>query len=317
MLKAYQNRAGYVTAVLQSKLLPYTMITDVNPFVYSRPVAAEDVIDRDSETEDLLRAAAGGHFVRLYAPRKFGKTSLLRRVLHEADRREGMVPILVDLYGVLSIGDVAIRIERAYAQQLKGPIRAKIDSVLKTTGLGLSLGGYGIGVKLQTDPRIEPLPALHALLDLPLRLGTMGGWRALIVLDEFQDVTKVNEMDAILRSHIQHQGDLASYVFSGSEPGLMRQLFENRDRPLYGQAVPMRLARLADPDIAAYIVDRFRSTERDAGDALNPLLQTAKGHPQRAMLLAYNLWAETPAHEDASVDRWLRALERTLGDLRP
>src|SRR5829696_6295321 len=127
------------------------METDLNPFVYSRPIAPDEVIDRDAETAKLLALAAGGHFVRLYAPRKYGKTSLLRRVLRDAERDEGMVPLLVDLYGVLSLADVAI------------------------------------GVKLQLERRVDPLPALHALLDLPLRLAADGDRRALVVFDEFQD----------------------------------------------------------------------------------------------------------------------------------
>ena len=65
------------------------MITDVNPFVYSHPIAPDDVIDRDEETQRLLAAAVGGHYVRLYAPRKYGKTSLLRRVLRDAERARG------------------------------------------------------------------------------------------------------------------------------------------------------------------------------------------------------------------------------------
>src|SRR5436190_497213 len=177
------------------------MPADSNPFIYSHPVAPEDLIDRDDEVERLLAAAVGGHFARL-----------------------------------------------------------------------------------QLDPRSDPLPALHALLDLPLRLEESGGFRALIVLDEFQDVTKVKEMDAVLRSHIQFQGEVASFVFAGSEPGMMRELFERQERPLYGQAVPMRLERLADADIAAYVGARFRESGRSAGEAVNPLLASAKGHPQRAML---------------------------------
>ena len=78
------------------------MISDVNPFVYSRPVPPEDVIDRDGETQQLLRSVVGGHYVRLYAPRKYGKTSLLRRALQEGEEREGLIPILVDLYRVVS-----------------------------------------------------------------------------------------------------------------------------------------------------------------------------------------------------------------------
>ena len=293
------------------------MITDANPFVYSRPIAPEDLIDRDNEAAELLRAAVGGHYVRLYAPRKYGKTSLLRRVMEEAERSEGMVAILVDLFGVLSLADIAVRLERAYAAQLRGGIRARIEEFLQRTGLGLSLTALGIGVKLQLEPRADPLPALHALLDLPLRLEREGGFRALIAFDEFQDVGKVHSADAILRSHIQHQGEVASYVFAGSEQGLMQELFGTKERPLYGQAVPMRLGRLADADIADYIVDRFKQTNRAAGECVAPLVATAAGHPQRAMLLAYRLWDEIPAGSTGTLPNWESALDRTLRELEP
>src|SRR3954467_3474264 len=285
------------------------MITDVNPFIYSHPIAPEDIIDRDEETKRLLTAAVGGHYVRLYAPRKYGKTSLRRRVLRDGEQQERMIPILVDLYGVLSVADVAIRFERAYSRQLKGKVRARVEEFLQSTGLGLSLGALGVSARLQLDPRTDPLPALHALLDLPLRLEEGGGFRALIVLDEFQDIAKVKEMDALLRSHIQFQGEVASFVFAGSEPALMRELFERKERPLYGQAVPMRLDRLADADIAEYIVRRFREAGRSAGDALNPLIELAAGHPQRAMLLAHRLWNEIADGGTATLRDWASAHE--------
>ena len=291
------------------------MITDVNPFVYSRPVAPEDVIDRDGEIRALLSAAVGGHYVRLFAPRKYGKTSLLVRALRDGEADEGLIPVLVDLYGVVSVGDVTIRFERAYSKHLKGAIRTRIEEFLQHTGLGLSLGGFGIGVKLQTDPRTDPLPALHALLDLPLRLDERGGYRALIALDEFQDIAKIPSLDGLLRSHIQFQGEVASYVFAGSEPGLMKQLFEDRERPLYGSAVPLRLGRLADADIAEYVVERFRQTGRGVGEALNPLLAAAQGHPQRAMLLAHLLWKHVPHGREATLALWSAAHEEALSQL--
>ena len=294
-----------------------TVITDVNPFIYSHPLAPDDIIDRDDETTRLLTAAVGGHYVRLYAPRKYGKTSLLRRVLRDGERQEGLIPILVDLYGVLSIADVAIRFERAYARQLKGKTRSRIEEFLQSTGLGLSLGALGISARLHLDPRTDPLPALHTLLDLPLRLEEGGGFRALIVLDEFQDITKVKEMDALLRSHIQFQGEVASFIFAGSEPGLMRGLFEDKERPLYGQAVPMRLDRLADDDIARYIVARFRETGRSVGDALNPLIATADGHPQRAMLLSHRLWETVEPKGTATLANWATAHAAALAELQP
>lgn len=293
------------------------MITDVNPFVYSRPIAPEDIIDREEETHELLRKAVGGHYVRLYAPRKFGKTSLLKRALQDGEQQEGLIPVLVDLYRVVSIADVTIRFERAYAKHLKGALRAKVEEFLQRTGLGLSLGAFGISAKIQIDPKAEPLAALHALLDLPLRLEEGGGFRAYIALDEFQDVEKIPDLDGLIRSHIQHQGEVASYVFAGSEPGLMRQLFESKDRPLYGSAVPMRLGRLQDADIAAYVADRFAGADRSVGEALNPLLEAAKGHPQRAIMLAHHLWERVAKGGTATLGDWERAHESALAELQP
>ncbi len=293
------------------------MIEDVNPFVYSRPVAPEDVVGRDDEVRRLLQNAVGGHYTRLYAPRKYGKTSLLKRALRDGEQNEGLIPILVDLYRVSSIADVTVRLERAYARQLKGELRSRIESFLQRTGVGLSLGALGISARLQLEPTADPLPALHALLDLPLRLESSGGYRALIVFDEFQDIGRIDGLDGLVRSHIQHHGEVASYVFAGSEPALMRLLFETKERPLYGSAVPMRLGRLADADLAGYVSERFEQSGRSAGEGLGPLVQVAAGHPQRAMLLAYRLWEEVAAGADGTLDDWDAAHAAALHELEP
>lgn len=290
------------------------MIAEVNPFVYSRPLGPDDVVDREPEALELLSKAVGGHYVRLYAPRKYGKTSLLRRTLRDGRVQEGLIGIHVDLYRVLSLGDVVVRFERAYSAQLRGALRAKIETFLKKTGIGLSLGAYGISAKLQLDPTFDPIPSLHALLALPLELEA-SGHRAYIALDEFQDINNIPGLDGLLRSHIQYQGDVASYVFAGSEANMMEQLFGDKTRPLYGSAVPMRLGRLADADIAAYVVDRFQRTGRDVGAALSPLLASAQGHPKQAMLLAHRLWEEVAPQAAARQEDWSRAHAAALAEL--
>lgn len=132
-------------------------------------MSPEGIVDRDDETRELLEKAVGGHYVRLYAPRKYGKTSLLKRALLDGDRQEGLIRVLVDLYRVVSIADVTIRFERAYARHLKGAVRSRAEELLQRTGLGLSLGAFGISAKIQAT-RGPSHSRLHALLDLPLRL---------------------------------------------------------------------------------------------------------------------------------------------------
>src|SRR5580692_3350260 len=114
---------------------------DLNPFRFSGPLASEDMIDRDPEAEELLALAEGRHSFRLVGPRRYGKTTLLRRVLESAER-EQMATVLVDLQDVLSIAEIVVRIERGY-ERLKGPIRRRVENVLRSWNIGLSLGGGG------------------------------------------------------------------------------------------------------------------------------------------------------------------------------
>src|ERR1700761_8032198 len=100
---------------------------DLNPFRFSGPLGSEDMIDRDPESEDLLALAEGGHSFRLVGPRRYGKTTLLRRVL-EAAERQGMAGVLVDMQDVLSIAEIVVRIERGY-QRLKGPVRRHVENL--------------------------------------------------------------------------------------------------------------------------------------------------------------------------------------------
>src|SRR5207244_6505121 len=64
-------------------------------------------------------------------------------------------------------------------------------------------------------------------------------------------------------------------------------------------------------EIAAYIAERFARTRRGGDRVLDALLATARGHPQRAMLLAHRLWDEVDRGKAAYEDDWQAAIVRT------
>jgi hypothetical protein len=176
----------------------------------------------------------------------------------------------------------------------------------------VALGAGGLAARLEGNPKVDPLPALHRLLDLPRDVFSRSGDRFIVTFDEFHEVLKLDGVDGILRSHIQHHGEFAGYVFAGSEPGMMDTLFARRERPLFGQAHPVELGPLSDADLGAFIAERFRASGRDAGEALDALLELADGHPQRAMMLAHYLWRETLHGATASVSTWSEALDAAV-----
>src|SRR4029077_11123787 len=141
------------------------MPVDVNPFRFSGPLAPEEMIDRDAEADDLLALALGGHSFRLVGPRRYGKTTLLRRVLDAADH-EGTATVLVDLQDVLSIAEIVVRIERGY-ERLRGPVRRGVENLFRTWNIGLSLGGGGFTATLQRNPNVDAESVLLRLLEMP------------------------------------------------------------------------------------------------------------------------------------------------------
>jgi uncharacterized protein len=288
---------------------------DLNPFRFSGPLPPEEMIDRDPEADDLLALAYGRHSFRLVGPRRYGKTTLLRRVLEAADR-EGMTTVLVDLQDVLSIAEIVVRIERGY-DRLKGPVRRQVDNFFRSWNIGLGLGGGGFTAALQRNPSIDSESVLLRLLELPAAVFARDGTVSLIAFDEIQDVLAVPGADGKIRSVIQHQADAATYAFAGSAPGVMQQLFADPKRPLLDQAVPRQLAPLALDEVGTYIADRFRRTGRDAGHALGAMLEFTRGHPQRSMMLAHYLWERTPRGAAADEGAWVSALDQAAADSAP
>jgi uncharacterized protein len=285
----------------------------LNPFRFSGPLPPEEMIDRDPEADELLALAEGGHSFRLVGPRRYGKTTLLLRVLDAADQR-GMATVLVDLQDVLSIPEIVVRIERAYNRRLKGALRRQVDALLKSWNVGLSLGAGGFTATMQRNPNTDAESVLLRLLELPAELFDRQGTTTLVVFDEIQDVLAVPGADGKLRSVIQHQTDAATYAFAGSAPGVMEQLFADPKRPLLDQAVPKDLAPLPLDDVSEYVSKRFKATGRDVGKAIDPLVEFTRGHPQRGMMLAHYLWSQTPQGGSATEETWFTALESALKD---
>lgn len=286
-----------------------------NPFIVDRPVPPRELIDREEEVRLLVELAEGGHNARLSAPRRYGKTTLLRRVATDAEGL-GMQTVFVDFFGVLSAGDVAGRIEEAYRRDLQGAVGRWFAGMVRTLRPRIGPGAGGTGVELGPEPELQTERLLTRLLDLPVGLYERTGRRALVVFDEFQSLLAAGEgIDGLLRSRIQYHLEQASYVFAGSHPGLMDELFSTRDRPLYGQARAVRLAPLEDLPLAEYIGERFEGTARRVGSALEPLLELVRGHPQRAMLVAHHLWERTARGATADEGTWAAAIDAVFEGL--
>jgi uncharacterized protein len=268
-------------------------------FPFGGPVPPELLIDRGVELGLLGRRAGDRVNVRLVAPRRFGKTSVL--LAHAGQLEQvGWRAVHVDLAGVADLTDVSRRVASAYAKLDVSWVRSHLSGLLARLGVSLTTGGPVVTLAarpVRGDTEVAET-VLERLLDLPVRLFERDRTSTLVVFDEFQDLLVARrDLDGLLRAHIQYHQDAAAYVFAGSEPSMMRELFEARERPFFGQADPLMLGPLPMAEALAELSDRFEAERLEGGEALGELVAFAAGHPQRTMLLAYLLADRVAAGE--------------------
>jgi hypothetical protein len=226
--------------------------------------------------------------------------------------------VRVDLSRVATIIDVAGRFARAYATLPAGRERV-VDRLLARVGITIGPGGVSLQVAgSQAPPRAEHArDVLAELLDVPRLLHEADQGLTVVCLDEFQDLlTADDKLDGLVRSVIQHHREGVAYVYAGSAPSLMRALFADRERPLFGQARPLALPPLPAEETVADVLQ----LAEDHGQALDAaavqrLVALAAGHPQRTILLAAHLFDLTEEGDDAP-DLAAAALERALDETR-
>lgn len=293
------------------------MEVQANPFLYGRPLTSEDqLVDREREMADLQSGVLSGQPVMLYAPRRYGKTSL-SRVLSSQMLREHSIPsVYVDLWGVTSISDMADILGRAYASaSVSERLRRWLSEFLRSLGFTLTLGG--VSLSRQSPRRVEEDRAvLRGLLEMPARLASRSpSGKLLLVLDEFGEVFNVpGEPDALMRSAFQSSPDV-SFLFMGSKRSLMDALFTDRHRPFYNFGRRMEIGRLPFEDLGAFVESRFRSAGKAiSSEAVNLLLDLTDGHPYRAQQIAFHTYEMTRFGQTATEETVFGARDASLDE---
>src|SRR3954447_5469362 len=130
-----------------------------NPFTFGALALDEAFTDRERELKDLLADIENGQDVVLYAPRRFGKSSLVVRATQKAIRRD----ILVGYCDVMRTTT-----KERFAAALARTIYADIES----PGEQAVEGGAGLFRGLPIRPSMEVGPG-----DLTLRFSFQAGRR--------------------------------------------------------------------------------------------------------------------------------------------
>ena len=291
-----------------------------NPFRYGDLALDDAFADREQELRELRSDMRNGQNVVVFAPRRYGKSSLIWRAAQEVIAAREVLVAQVDLMKTPTKERLAEKLAASIYEEIASPLlKAREKAVGVFRGLRIApvvtLNQDGtFAFRFQAGHAGDDIDAtLEHLLELPATLGADRHRRVALVFDEFQEIVRIDsKLLGLMRSVFQEQPDVA-HVYLGSKRHMMDEIFSDANEPFWRSAKQMELGVIPPPVFADFVRQRFESTSRSIDSrVVELLLATTHSHPYGTQELAYELWEVTPSGSSADEARLCEALARVL-----
>ena len=291
-----------------------------NHFPTRGPVPPSDLVGRHDFVRSLVTRLELGENLIIAGPRRTGKSSVARAAA-ETLSQAGVTVIELDIMKAPTAMAFAGTVYDACVRHMAGP-GAWWDKVASRVGGQASLKAklgpfFELGLSL-TQTRQEPQNLLDKSLSLPTRLAERKGKRTVVVMDEFQEASKIHpDFFRILRPYVVESGEV-SYLFLGSRATLLRNLFIKQNEPLYRTAFDVEMVNPPEEEWRAYLSRKYEAVGIGCdGRALSALLERTGCHPQDIMMVAEHAYVRLIGENSdrLTVDVVAEAGDRTLTEL--
>lgn len=267
-----------------------------NPFKFGTVVDDAYFTDRVKELEYIKRTMDSDNHLVLISPRRFGKTSLIRKTTRQLSRPY----IFINLQMAVSTESLAALILK---EVFKLHPLEKIKHLMSHFRIipTITTNPMGDAFDVSFQPTVDTGVVIEDALALLGRISTADN-RLIVVFDEFQEIASIEKgLDKRLRAIMQEQSNI-NYIFLGSQESMMTQIFERKRSPFYHFGMLMHLNKIPHDDFMRYIEDRLpQSPHINKTDVATAILNVTKCHPYYTQQLASQVW-NIMAFEDAESD---------------
>ncbi len=256
-----------------------------------------------------------GIHVFVLSPRRYGKTSLLKRA-SQAVRDGGGRCAYANLLLATNEVELAQAVVQAVVRDLLGPgkrARHSLEEVLRHLRVApkVNVGPDG-SVSIGLDPAVVGdswLGVITDALDLLRRAGGHAGApKASLVLDEFQVVANIGRggLGGAFKV-LADESSGVSIVFSGSHLAVMEQLTKGRGAPLHGMGERLVLDVISEDEMVPFIQGRARSAGKRLSAATGRLIyrsaEAVPNYVKQLALAAFEAAGSEATIEDADVEQ--------------
>jgi len=269
-----------------------------NPFTIG--IAKEkNFCNRKKEIKELKNFILNSQNVVIYSPRRFGKTSLVKMVLKEIEKKDkNFVGIYADLFPVSFYQDFIEIFSKAIIQSIGKEVDKtffkKIKNLFKSVVPSFTVkpdGSFSISISINQSTSLETV-----LSDLFLGLENYvkkNNLKACVVFDEFQEITTLEEskkIEGIIRGFIQQQENI-SYIFVGSRRKLLIDMFTDKNRPFYKSSFLYPLEKIEKSEFVECIISSFKKNEKICSKkSAEKIYDLVEGYPYYVQKLSSIVW---------------------------
>ncbi|MDD3980164.1 MAG: ATP-binding protein [Proteiniphilum sp.] len=270
------------------------------PFTYGRVTASDDFTNRSEEIALLKRNFLAGVNSILISPRRWGKTSLLRRVTEELTLEQKDIRIchidIFDLrnehqfYVALANGVLQATSSRweEFVKDAKQFLGALVPTITFSPDMQTGVS-FGVGWE-----EIERNP--EEILDLAERVAERKKIRIIVCIDEFQSLASFADPLAFqkkLRARWQNHRHV-TYCLYGSKRHMLLEVFTDSSMPFYKFGELLYLKKIGTEEWISFIRRRFSDTGKEISEEDARLIaQLAENHPYYVQQLAQQSWFRT------------------------
>ncbi len=261
--------------------------------------------NRLQEKADLHDNISKCRHTVLIAPRRYGKSSLVFKVVDEA-----AIPLAsIDLFLAHDDRAVTKRILDSIGHvisQLMPPeqkVLTKLQKIFSHFRISLTAAGFMLDVAVESAG-FDPVDLVFNALKGLDELAQQQKHRCIIFFDEFQDISEASSSRSIQGAirHIAQETSNISFIFSGSNRRLLMQLFDDKSKPLYMLCDMLKLERIST---SAYLPHLQKLAKKRWNNELSlivfeKIMQLTELHPYYVNVLCNELWKQEaiPAIED-------------------
>lgn len=275
-----------------------------NPFKFGSVVDEPYFTDRINELAYIKHSMNSANHIVLISPRRFGKTSLVKKAIKEINRPS----IFINLQMAVSVENLAsLLLKEIFKLRPFEKVKHLMTHfrVIPT----ISTNPFSDAVDVSFQPSLDTTAILEDAFALLEKVSSPTK-RIITVFDEFQEIMGIEKgLDKRLRAIMQEQRNI-NYIFLGSQESMMTQIFERKKSPFYHFGMLMHLDKIPYDDFMQYITQRLPlKYDTQAKDIAKDILNTTLCHPYFTQQLASQVW-EILTYSDVKEDIVKEAVEQ-------